>query len=277
MPLSRLFRFTLIVFAVALLGYGLAPAAHADIAAIEAAATPEEKGLAIAVEADARDIGYGDTATTMQMVLRNRHGQETTRQMRSRALEVADDGDKSLIIFDDPADVKGTAFLSFTHKSGPDDQWLYLPALKRVKRISSSNKSGPFMGSEFSYEDLASQEVEKYTYKYLKDDSFDGRDHYVMERIPVDEKSGYTRQNVWIDKEEFRVWKVEFFDRKNELMKVLKMQDYEQYLDKHWRPLRMDMVNEQTGKSTTLTWDGYKFKNGFEDSDFNKNSLAKAR
>ena len=118
MPLSRLIRYSLIVFSIFLVGYGLAPVAYADIAAIESAGTPEEKGLAIALEADARDEGYGDTATTMQMVLRNRHGQETTRQMRSRALEVQDDGDKSLIIFDDPADVKGTAFLSFTHKSG---------------------------------------------------------------------------------------------------------------------------------------------------------------
>ena len=277
MPLSRLFRYTLIIFAAALVCYGLVPTVYADTAAIENASSPEEKGLAIALEADARDVGYGDTATTMQMVLRNRHGQETTRQMRSRSLEVTDDGDKSLIIFDDPADVKGTAFLSFTHKSGPDDQWLYLPALKRVKRISSSNKSGPFMGSEFAYEDLASQEVEKYTYKYLKDETFDDRDHYVIERVPVDKKSGYTRQNVWMDKDEFRVWKVEFYDRKNELLKILKMQDYQQYLEKHWRPLRMDMVNQQTGKSTTLTWDGYTFQNGFEDADFNKNSLAKAR
>ena len=129
------------------------------------AETPEEKGLAIAIEADRRDEGFGDNIANLTMILRNRHGQQTSRVLRTRTLEQADDGDKSLIIFDNPGDVKGTAFLSFTHKEGPDDQWLYLPALKRVKRIASGNKSGPFMGSEFAYEDISSQEVEKYGYK----------------------------------------------------------------------------------------------------------------
>ncbi len=250
------------------LGTGITPVA---------AQTPEEKGLEIAIEADARNEGFADTQASMEMILRNRHGDSTTRKMRNRSLEMADDGDKSLIIFDDPADVKGTAFLSFTHKSGPDDQWLYLPALKRVKRISSSNKSGPFMGSEFAYEDLSSQEVEKYTYRYLRDETFDGRDHFVIERYPVDPKSGYTMQIVWLDKDEYRVWKVEFYDRKDSKLKTLTMTEYDQYLDKYWRALDMDMVNHQTGKSTTLKWSDYVFQNGFSDTDFNRNSLAKAR
>ncbi|MBT8137077.1 MAG: outer membrane lipoprotein-sorting protein [Gammaproteobacteria bacterium] len=249
------------------------------LAAGGAAAAEEavDKGLAIAIEADQRDIGFGDASATLQMILRNRHGDQTTRQMRSRSLEVADDGDKSLMIFDDPADVKGTAFLSFSHKTGDDDQWLYLPALKRVKRISSSNKSGPFMGSEFSYEDLSSQEVEKYTYRYLRDEAFDGRDHFVLERVPVDKKSGYRRQVVWMDKDAYRVWKVEFYDRKDALLKTLVFSGYQQYLDRHWRAGRMDMENHQTGKSTTLLFEDYVFGNGLTDADFNRNSLAKAR
>ena len=133
------------------------------------------------------------------MDLRNRHGPESRRQLRNQTLEMNDDGDKSLVIFNEPRDVKGTAFLSFTHKSGPDDQWLYLPALKRVKRISSNNKSGPFMGSEFAYEDISSQGVEKYTYKYLQDEDYNGMSCFVIERYPVDEKSGYKRQVVWIN------------------------------------------------------------------------------
>lgn len=236
-----------------------------------------DKGLAIATEADKRDEGFGDAQVNLQMILRNRHGDQTTRQMRSRTLEVVDDGDKSLMIFDDPADVKGTSFLSFSHKVGDDDQWLYLPALKRVKRISSSNKSGPFMGSEFSYEDLSSQEVEKYTYRYLRDESFDDRDHFVIERIPVDKKSGYRRQIVWMDQQEYRVWKVEFYDRKDSLLKTLVFDDYNRYVDKHWRAGVLDMVNHQTGKSTTLRFDDYVFGNGYTDADFNRNSLAKAR
>ena len=197
--------------------------------------------------------------------------------MRVRTLEQADDGDKSLTIFDNPGDVKGTAFLSFTHKEGTDDQWLYLPALKRVKRIASSNKSGPFVGSEFAFEDLSSQEVEKYTYKYLRDESFDEREHFVVEFDPVDPKSGYKRQIVWIDQAEYRVWKVEFYDRRDALLKTLTVSDYRQYLDQYWRGHHWLMVNHRTGKSTELQWQDYVFGNGFKDRDFNRNSLAKAR
>jgi len=246
------------------------------------AQTPEEKGLEIAEEADLRDVGFEDSVATMQMTLRNRHGQESQRQMRTKTLEQLKDGDKSLIVFDQPRDVKGTALLTYTHKVDADDQWLYLPALKRVKRIASSNKSGPFMGSEFAYEDLSSQEVEKYTYKYLRDETFEGDEHagktvFVIERYPVDEKSGYTRQIVWMDQDEYRVLKVDFYDRKDSLLKTLTLHEYAEYLDKHWRAGRMEMVNHQTGKSTTLTFNDYAFGNGFVDRDFDQNSLRAAR
>jgi len=239
--------------------------------------TPERRGLEIAVEVDKRDAGFGDVSASLQMILRNSHGEETSREMRSRILEQESDGDKALVIFDSPGDVRGTAFLSFTHKEGSDDQWLYLPALKRVKRIASSNKSGPFVGSEFAYEDISSQEVEKYTYRYLRDEALDGRDHFVVERDPVDPKSGYTKQIVWVDKEHYRPSKIEYFDRGGKRLKTLTMTGYRQYLDRYWRADRWDMVNHQTGKSTVLLWSDYVFGNGLDDRDFNQNALAKAR
>ena len=241
------------------------------------AETPEEKGLAIAVEADKRDQGWGDQATTSKMILRNSQGAESTREIRGKALEVKGDGDKSLTIFDTPRDVKGTAFLSFTHSLKSDEQWLYLPALKRVKRISSSNKSGPFMGSEFSYEDISSQEVAKYKYKFIKDDKFNDRDVFVMERYPQYKKSGYTKQVVWMDKKMYQPLKIEFYDRKKSLLKTLTQHEHKKYLDKYWRAGRLEMINHQTGKSTTLFWKSYKFKNGFTSRDFDRNSLKRAR
>ena len=241
------------------------------------AETPEEKGLAIAKEADRRDTGWGDQKARLQMILRNRHGDKSIREMHNRSLEVQGDGDKTLIVFDRPRDVKGTAFLSFTHALKPDDQWLYLPALKRVKRISSSNKSGPFMGSEFAYEDISSQEVEKYTYKYLRDEVYEGRPVFVLERFPQYKNSGYTRMVTWLDKETWSPLKIDFYDRKNSLLKTLTYHDYKQYLGKYWRADRMEMVNHVTGKSTTLLWKEYKFGNGFTDRDFDKNSLKRAR
>ena len=97
---------------------------------------PVAYGLAIAVESEKRDTGFGDFTAELTMILKNRHGETSERYIRSRTLEVIGDGDKTLSIFDKPRDVKGTAFLSFSHKEGADDQWLYLPALKRVKIIN---------------------------------------------------------------------------------------------------------------------------------------------
>jgi outer membrane lipoprotein-sorting protein len=242
------------------------------------AETPEDKGLAIAREADRRDQGFGNFTADLLMVLRNRHGQESNRQIRLRTLEVVGDGDKVMTIFDSPGDVKGTAFLTFTHKVGDDEQWLYLPALKRVKRISARNKSGSFVGSEFAYEDIASQEVEKYTYKWLREEALDGRDHFVVEQYPVDKKnSGYTRLVVWIDKEAYRTWKVEYFDRKQSLLKSLTISGYRQYQGQYWRADEMNMVNHQNGKETTLIFSSYRFDTGLKDSDFTRNSLKRAR
>lgn len=248
----------------------MAGVSQADMAA-------DERGLEIALEADRRDTGFNDNTADVVMVLKNRHGESSKRQMKIRTLEQENDGDKSLVTFDHPRDVKGTAFLSYTHKEGADDQWLYLPALKRVKRIASNNKSGPFVGSEFAYEDISSQEVEKYTYKYIKDDTLDGKPVFVVERYPVDPKSGYTKQITWIDQDEYRVRKVEFYDRKGDLLKTLVQEDYHQYLDQYWRANRYFMQNHQTGKSTELVWSDYEFGTGLSDRDFDQRSLQRAR
>ena len=261
----------------ALLLLGLFSAySHAE--ATEAAAeSTMARGLAIAVEADKRETGFIDVTAAMKMELRNKQGDTSVRDIRIKTLEVIGDGDKSLSIFDEPADVKGTAFLTYSHALKPDEQWLYLPALKRVKRINSKNKSGPFMGSEFAYEDIASQEVEKYTYKYLRDETLNGIDCFVIERYPAYEHSGYTRQVAWLNKAEYRPEKIIFYDRKNALLKTLVYENYQQYLNQYWRADSMQMQNHQTGKSTTLSWNNYKFKTGLGDKNFSRNSLKRAK
>ena len=250
------------------------------------AQTPAEKGLAIAEAADARDSGFGDFTADARMILRNRKGEESVRHLRIRTLEVQGDGDKSLSIFDRPRDIKKTAMLTFSHGLKPDDQWLFLPALKRVKRIHSRNKSGPFVGSEFAYEDLSSQEVEKYTYKYLREETCEEWLCHVLERTPAYEYSGYSRQIVWLDKEEYRVTKVEYYDRKNDLLKTLTISGYQDYrvenLDSgenksFWRPQKMYMQNHQTGKSTALLRTNYRFRTGLTSRDFNPNTLSRVR
>ena len=147
---------------------------------------------------------------------------------------------KTLFVFDEPRDVKGTAFLVHAHKEESDDQWLYLPALKRVKRISSSNRSGSFMGSEFSYEDLGAQEVEKFTYRYLRDEPCGAFTCTVTEQVPTRKIGLPAARSSGRDKEELRLWKVEYFDRKDSHLKTLTLDKYEAHLDRYWRARRDD-------------------------------------
>ncbi len=244
-----------------------------------AAQTAEEEGRAIAEEADRQDYGWHDNASVMKMVLRNRGGQESTRVLRRRALEGTEEGrgDKSILVFDSPRDIQGTALLSHTRILEPDDQWLYLPALRRVKRISSGNKSGPFVGSEFAYEDLASQDVDRYEYRWLRDEQCGDLECAVVERYPRYENSGYTRQIVWWDKAEYRVQKIEFYDRKDTLLKTLAFYDYKEYQGEYWRPDRMVMENHQNHKSTDLLFEEWTFGSGASENEFTASRLRRAR
>lgn len=236
-----------------------------------------EKGMRIAVESDRRNNDFGDNIVDLTMQIASSQDNYISREMRQMTLEVAGDGDKSIMVFDRPRDLKGTAILTFSHKTEADEQWLYLPALKRVKRISSADKSGPFMGSEFAFEDLSSQEVEKYSYKYLRDESINGELSYVVERIPADKYSGYSRQVTWVDQAEYRVQRVDYYDRKDTLLKTMVASDYQKYLDQFWRPGTLTMSNHQTGKSTTLKFDNYQFRTGLQDSDFSPSAISRVR
>lgn len=242
--------------------------------------SPEKKGLKIIKEQEKRDRGWRDSKATLQMILVNKNGKKTVRDMRIQALEVKKDGDKSLTIFDKPKDVRGTALLTYSHALDPDEQWLYLPALKRVKRIASKNKSGPFMGSEFAFEDLTSFEVEKYTYKYLRDEACppDPKEKcFVVESYPVDKNSGYSKQVVWIDQSEYRTHYVEFYDRKKSLLKTLTASKFKKYKKKYWRALHSLMENKQSGKSTILEVEKIQFRTGLKAKDFSQNSLKRSR
>jgi hypothetical protein len=221
----------------------------------------EDRAYEIAARSDRTDLGFGDSEVELQMVLRNAAGQESTRALRIATLEKPDEsvGDKSMVVFDTPRDIEGTALLSHAKILDPDDQWLYLPALKRVKRISSSNKSGPFVGSEFAGEvpcgDLTCD---------------------VLERTPRYENSGYTRQVSWVDQTDFQIRKVEFYDRRGDLLKVLELKDYRNY-NGVWRAHTLSMSNVQTNKQTDLIYGEYTFNTGLTENDFVKGRLSRLR
>jgi outer membrane lipoprotein-sorting protein len=238
-----------------------------------------EKGFAIAARSDRTDVGFGDSNVYLKMVLRNAAGQETTRSLYIKTLEKPNEdvGDKSLIVFDKPADIDGTALLSHAKILKADNQWLFLPALKRTKRISSVNKSGPFVGSEFAFEDFTSLELNKFSYKYIRSEACGDLTCDVVERIPRYEHSGYTKQISWIDQTAHQVRRVEYYDRRGDLLKVLTLSEYRLYDDKYWRAHKLSMENMQTKKHTALIYDDYVFNTGLGKRDFEKVALRRVR
>lgn len=276
--LAFLPRHAMTAVATAALTATVATATLVTAAAPAQAQSAEEKGKAIAVEADKRDTGWVDSRASLKMILGTKDGQQrAVRELDSKALERTQgtDGDKSLIVFRAPKDVQNTALLTYNHVTGNDDQWIYLPALKRVKRIASANRSGPFMGSEFAYEDFAAAEIEKFTYKWLKDEPCGQMTCHVIERVPTYSNSGYARQVVWMDQPELRVQRVDYYDKRNKLLKTLTSSQWKQYENKFWRAHDMNMVNHQTGKTTRLTWGPFQLKTGLSPNDFTETSLAR--
>ncbi len=247
--------------------------ATAAVPAASVCQTDEQRGREIAVRADRLARGYGDLTARLTMVLRDRKGRERRREMRIQMLETEGDGERMLLVFDNPRDLRGTALLTHGNPSGDDSQWLYLPALKRVKRIASSGRSGSFMGSEFSYEDIRSQAIARHRYRLAGEEPREGDDCWIVERVSRDPESTYSRQLIWIDRSEHRVRRIDYYDRDEQLLKTLRLKGFRRYLDRFWRPDEMEMVNHQTSRSTRILWHEYAFGVGLDQRDFDRASL----
>jgi len=256
--------------------FALVLVAAAPAAAKQAAWSPsteaEKKGWDIAKNVEKANNGFvGEDAET-EMVLFNAHGDQVVRRMTTKTRETPRDGDKAVSEFLWPADVKGTRMLTWTHKKKDDDQWLYLPAIKRVKRISSRNKSGAFMGSEFAYEDLGSQEPEKFTHKFLEETVFDERKVWLLEQVPL-YRSGYSREKIWMDQKYLNPVKIEYYDRKGELLKTARFTGYRRY-GQFWRMGQIEMTNHQTRKRSIVRWKKRALGRDLDPEDFESENLA---
>ncbi len=229
------------------------------------------KGYELMKEADRVNSNFLGQSNQMQMDISDAYGNTISRKMKSIVMEKKK-GDKSLIEFESPADVRGTKMLTWVKQTGSDDQWLYLPAMKRVKRINSKSKTGSFMGSQFSYEDLGNEEIEKYKYSYIKEATLDGRKVHVIDRFPLDKNSGYSKQRVFLDIEYQGPLKIDYFDKKQELLKISTFSDYKR-VKKWWTYHKIEMKNVQTKKTSSLTWTEKEFEVKLKESDFNSKKL----
>ena len=215
------------------------------------------------------------------MTLADPSGRTTTRDLRidTREKEGEGNGDRSVTVFYSPRDVEGTALLTHSKVIESDDQWLYLPALRRTKRISSSNKSGPFVGSEFAFEDIAGAELGKYEYTYLDTVTETIGDQEMelnkVECIPAYERSGYDKIHCYFDTIVFQSRMFEFFDRGGQKLKTLILDDYRKYDDAFWRPHTQTMTNHITGKATVLEFGDYEFGVDLDERDFAPEALER--
>ena len=228
--------------------------------------------IQIAKKSDKVTDGFGSSISQTQMILINASGQKSVRNMEMKTLE-GKNGDKTISTFLNPADVKGTKTLGHEHIDRDDDQWLYLPALRRVKRIASRNKSGSFMGSEFSYEDIGNQNYQKFTYgKKVQEVKFKGIKCYKGVRYPKNKNSGYSKQISWVSKKDFLLQRVDYYDRKKELLKTATFKNYKKTKGV-WRVGEIEMRNYQNDKSTKLIWKKDKIHAGLTKREFTKRML----
>ncbi|MFT5033302.1 MAG: hypothetical protein ACI9OO_001234 [Bacteroidia bacterium] len=248
----------------------------ADGVADNVAADATNKAYRLMAESEQRDEGWVDNRSEMQMIIRRGDGREIVRELRTQALEGASGEDKSLMVFDEPLDVRGTVFLTHSYPLNPDDQWIYLPSQNKVKRISSKRRNGRFMGSEFTFEDMAAFALEENDYIYLRQEACDELQCHVIEVRPKDKYSGYEKFIYYMDVEELRAWRIEFYDKRTgKHVKTMTMSNYQRYLDKFWRAEQATMRNMVSGAETEIRWRKEAFRTGMSEQDFSKTALER--
>lgn len=205
----------------------------------------------------------------LTMTLINEKGEEKVREME--AWNRGDDD--SVMVFREPENVAGTALLKTTKDEGKESTYLYLPSLDITKEMSQEAENQQFMGSDFTYDDLGSRNIDEYTYELLREESSDRETIYVVEGIAKDpETAGYSKVQSWISEKNWKPEKVEYYDLDEELIKVQRNSSIEK-IDGFWVVQKMTMENVQKGSKTVLTWNEYKINTELPENIFNPETL----
>ena len=202
----------------------------------------------------AKDNPDGETRyAQMELTLIKKNGSKRERKLESWAKDESKDT-KKMMFFTYPGDVKGTGFLSWDYDQigKEDDKWLYLPAMKKTRRISgSSSKTDYFMGTDFTYDDMGSRNVDEDDHKLLRSESRDGHDCWVIESVPKNKREIYSRKVTWIAKDCLKAVRVEFYDKLDALHRVLTVSSINK-VQGFWTSQHMEMENVQTGHKTVI-------------------------
>ena len=237
----------------------------------------ELKGIDIMTRADNLESGEDSHSYAIFELINKRGRKRVRKTMRFFKDYKGKSGfdSKMITFFQSPPDVKGTGFLSWTYadESKDDKQWLYLSALRRVRRIASSSQDDNFMGTDFTYDDLGDRKISEDTHRLLKSDTLNGTDCYVVESVPKKKDYIYSKKRVWVDKKNWLVLKVDFYDRKDRLLKTLNTEW--QQLDDLWTWKESKMENHLTGHSTVISVKKVMMNADLEDKHFNERSLKR--
>ncbi|MGP1454644.1 MAG: outer membrane lipoprotein-sorting protein [Treponema sp.] len=235
----------------------------------------ELTGKEIMQKADNREKAATDSFT-MRMTLVNAGGKKRVREVRVYSKDYGSEK-KTVMVFLLPADVKGVGYLSFSYddESKSDDRWLYMPALKKAKRISGSSSQDYFMGTDFTYDDISGHKIDDYTYTLLGEEPVDGKNCWKIESVPVN-KSMYSKYVSWIDKESLVQVKAEFYDEQGTVLKALTVSSIEKR-DGFWTAGKMEMNNLQKKHTTVIETLKRELNKSIPDSYFRVNSLEEGK
>lgn len=215
-----------------------------------------------------------DQTSTLTMTLINKSGQSRVRKIKQFTKEVGD-VEKKIMFFISPADVKNTSFMNWSYDNDKqDDQWIYLPALKKVKRISSDSKSDYFMGSDFTYDDLGDRKLDADVHKLLREETINGHACYVVESTSKDEDYMYSKTITWIRKDNFVGVKKEFYDEDGELLKILSILKVEK-ISGIWVITHSEMKNVQNNHKTTIQLSNISINSGVPASKFTERMMMR--
>ena len=253
----------------------------AALVAAQAAPAAGPGGREIMERVDARDTG-DNAVQDMEMILIDKGGHERVRNLRSFRRDVGEDT-QSILFFLSPADVRETGFLTYDYDGAErdDDQWLYLPALKKTKRIASGDKSGSFMGSDFSYADMTDRELDFYDYELLQEDEVDGYAVWIVQAIPNNEKeieeTGYTRSIFFVRKDNDVVIRAKSWVKKGERNKYMEVKRLDR-IDGIWVPTEIHMTTKKdsaTLHKTVLKASNVRFNQEIDEGEFTVRRLEK--
>jgi len=212
---------------------------------------------------------------TLTMTLTNKSGNTRIRTIKQFTKDLGK-VEKSIMFFQTPADVKNTSFMNWTYDDDnkSDDQWIYLPAIKKTKRISSDSKSDYFMGSDFTYDDLGDRKLEDDTHTLIGEETIDGKECYIVESVSKDEDYMYSKTKTWIIKNDFIGLKKEFYDEDGDLLKILHIKEYKDY-DGFLIINLSEMENVQKNHRTTMDLRDINITNKIQESLFTERMMMR--